>query len=367
MLLRTTAKAGHRDTRATNRWLVLQSLVRSDGSSRADLARATGLTPSTVSDLVEALLDGGLAEELGRGPVKIGKPATLVGLNVSSRHVISVDLSNSGVLQAAAIDLGGKISHRVEREFRGATGEAAVALTEEAIADVISATSGPLLGIGVGTPGVVTPTGTVVEADILGWFDLNLARRLHDRFDLPVTVSNDASTAALAEYSYAETASQNLIVIKIGDGVGAGIILNGRQYHGESFAAGEIGHIVVDDEGPLCGCGSRGCLETFLSVPRLRAAIAASDNPSSVASLAGRQLGLALTGAVSVLDIHDIVISASGLPLQDELCRAVLATLRERTLASLAQSLTLRSSDLGDDVMLLGANVLVLSQELGVA
>ena len=367
MLLRATAKAGHQDMRAANRRLVLQLLFRSDGHSRADLARATGLTPATVSDLVAALLDEGLAEELGRGPAKVGKPSALVGLNVSSQHVIGVDLSNSRVMQSAAMDLGGKISHRVEREFCGVTGEAAVALTEEAIDDVISATSGPILGIGVGTPGVVTPTGTVVEADALGWFDLNLARRLHDRFDLPVSVSNDASVAALAEYSYAETSGQNLIVVKIGNGVGAGIILNGQQYYGESFAAGEIGHIVVDDEGPLCGCGNHGCLETFLSVPLLQAAIAVGNDPSSVASLAGRQLGLALTGAVSVLDIHDIVITGTGLPLQDELCRAALATLRARTLASLARSLTLRSSDLGDDVILLGTNAHVLSQELGVA
>ena len=367
MLLRATAKMGHQDTRAANRRLVLQLLFRADGCSRADLARATGLTPATVSDLVAALLDEGLAQELGRGPAKVGKPSTLVGLNASSRHVISVDLSNSGVIQGAAIDLGGTIGYRVERDCRGATGEAAVALTEEVIDDVMSATPGALLGIGVGTPGVVTPTGAVVRAEVLGWYDLNLARRLHGRFDLPVSVSNDASAAALAEYSYAETSSQNLIVIKIGNGVGAGIILNGQLHYGESFAAGEIGHTVVDDEGPLCLCGNYGCLDTFLTVPLLQTAIAAGDDPSSVASFAGRQLGLALTGAVSVLDIHDIVVTGTGLPLQDELCRATLATLRRRSLNRLNESISVRSSDLGDDVILLGANVLVLSQELGVA
>ena len=367
MLLRVVEKAGQQDTRATNRRLVLQSLFRSDGCSRADLARLTGLTPATVSDLVAALLAEGLAEELGRGPAKVGKPSTLVGLDVSSRYVISADLSNSSVLRAAAIDLAGKISHRVERESRGVTGEAAVALAEEAIADVISATSGPLLGIGVGTPGVVTPTGTVVEADTLGWFDLPLARRLQNRFDLPVSVSNDANAVALAEYSYAAESSHNLMAIKIGDGVGAGIIVNGQQHHGESFSVGEIGHIVVDDDGPLCRCGHHGCLQTFLSVPLLQAAIAAGADPDSVASAAGRRLGLALAAAVSVLDIHDVVVSGFGLPRPDQLCRAALATVRARTLASLGKMVTVRPSDLGDDVILLGANVLVLSQELGVA
>ena len=367
MSLRVVAKTGHQDTRANNRRLVLQSLFRSDGISRADLARLTGLTPATVSDLVAALLAEGLVEELGRGPAKVGKPSTLVGLNVSSRYVISADLSNSSVLRTAAIDLGGKISYRAERGSRGITGEAAVALTEEAIADVISAAPGPLLGIGVGTPGIVTPTGTVVEADTLDWFDLHLARRLQNRFNLPVSVSNDANAAALAEYSYSAESSKSLMAIKIGDGVGAGIIVNGQQHYGESFSAGEIGHIVVDDDGPQCRCGHYGCLETFLSVPLLEAAIAAGDDPDSVASVAGRQLGLALTAAVSVLDIHDVVVSGFGLPRQDQLCRAALATLRARTLASLGKSVTVRPSDLGDDVILLGATVLVLSQELGVA
>ena len=367
VLLRVVEKTGHRDTRANNRRLVLQSLFRSAGSSRADLARLTGLTPATVSDLVAALLAEGLAEELGRGPAKVGKPSTLVGLNVSSRYVISADLSDSSVLRTAAIDLAGKIVHRVERRFRGITGEAAVALTEEAIADVISIAPGPLLGIGVGMPGVVTPTGTVVEADALGWFDLHLARRLQNRFDLPVSVSNDANAAALAEYSYAMESSRNLMAIKIGDGVGAGIIVNGQQYYGESFSAGEIGHVVVVDDGPPCRCGHHGCLETFLSVPLLRAAIAAGQDPDRVASAAGHRLGLALTTAVSVLDIHDVVVSASGLPRQDRLCRAALATLRARTLTRLGKSVTMRPSDLGDDVILLGANVLVLNQELGVA
>ena len=366
-MLRVAAKTGHQDTRAANRRLVLQSLLRSDGSSRADLARLTGLTPATISDLVAVLLGEGLAVELGRGPSKVGKPSTLVGLNVSSRYVISADLSNSSVLRAAAIDLGGEIRHRVERESRGVTGEAAVALAEDAIADVISAAPGPLLGIGVGTPGVVTPTGTVVEADTLGWFDLHLARRLQSRFDLPVSVSNDANAAALAEYSYAARSSENLMAIKIGDGVGAGIIVNGHQHFGESFSAGEIGHIVVDNDGPQCRCGHYGCLEMFLSVPLIQAAIAAGDDPDSVAAAAGRRLGLALATAVSVLDIHDVVVSGSGLPRQDQLCQAALATVRARTLAGLGESVTVRPSDLGDDVILLGANVLVLSQELGVA
>ena len=366
MLLRVEAKAGHQDTRSTNRRLVLQALFRTNGRSRADLARTTGLAPATVSALVADLLDEGLAEELGRGPAKVGKPSQLLGLRARARNIICVDLSDSSVLRAAVIDLAGEIIYRVEHPFAGVTGESAVALTEEAIAEAIAAAPAPLLGIGIGTPGVVTPNGTVVEASNFRWLGLNVAQRLNSRFGHAVRISNDANAAALAEYSYGSI-SHNLMVIKIGSGVGCGIVLNGQQYFGESCAAGEIGHIAVEDDGPQCPCGNRGCLETFVSAPLLSAAITAGEDPQEVVEAAGRRLGLALAGAVSVLDIHDIVVSGYELPLPDKLCRAALDSLRTRTLPGLGRAVNLRPSNLGADLVLLGVSVLVLSQELGVA
>lgn len=366
MSLRVDAKAGHRDTRATNRRLVLQSLFRSEGRSRADLARQTGLTPATVSDLVAGLLDEGLAEVLGRGPAKVGKPSTLLKLNERSRSIVAVDLSDSSILRAAVMDLAGEVLHRVHREFRGVTGENAVVVTEQAIAEAISVAPGPLLGVGVGTPGIVTPGGVVVEAHIPGWVDLDLAQRLSDTFGLPVRISNDANAAALAEFSSGDTTRQNLMVVKIGSGVGAGLVINGQQYFGERFAAGEIGHIAVRDDGPLCRCGNRGCLEAFVSVPLLRAALEAGEDPERVVAAAGQILGLALAGPVSALDIHHVVVAETGLPLQDELCRAALASLRARILPVLGRSVNLRPSNLGSDLILLGVSALVLSQELGV-
>ncbi len=366
MPLRVEAKAGQQDTRSTNRRLVLQALLRSNGLSRADLVRMTGLAPATVSALVADLLAEGLAEELGRGPAKVGKPSQLVGLNARSRNIVCVDLSDSSVLRAAVIDLAGEIIHRIEHPFHGVTGERALAMTEEAVAEAISAAPTRLLGIGIGTPGVVTPDGTVVEASNFRWLGLDVAKRLNDRFGHAVRISNDANAAALAEFSYGSI-SHNLMVIKIGSGVGSGIVLNGQQYYGEGFAAGEIGHITVEDDGPRCSCGNRGCLETLVSAPRLAAAIAAGEDPHQVVADAGRRLGLALAGAVSVLDIHDIVVSGYEVPLPDELCRAALASLRARTLPGLGRSVNLRPSNLGADLVLLGVSVLVLSQELGVA
>ena len=364
MSLRVAAKAGRQDTRATNRRLVLQSLLRSEGLSRADLAAVTKLTPATVSQLVGILIGDGLVEELGPGPVKVGRPATLVGVKADARFTVCVDLSDASVFRAAVVDLMGGIGRRVEVPLGDAGGEDAVELVEEIVADSIAATKGPLLGIGVGTPGVVTVDGIVLEADNLRWFDLGLAERLNRRFGLPVSVANDANSAALAEYSYAAT-TQNLMVVRIGRGVGAGIIVNGQQHRGEGQAAGEIGHVVVDVTGPPCRCGNRGCLETFVSVLRVEAALAAGD--VTAVETAGRYLGAALASGVSMLDVHDVVIAGAGPLWEEELCTIALAELRRRTLSRLGEAVMLRPSKLGGDVVLLGANVLVLSQELGVA
>ena len=366
MLLRVETKTGHQDTRNANRRLVLQALLRSDGHSRADLTRMTGLAPATVSALVSGLLDEGLAEELGRGPVKVGKPSRLLGLNAGARSIVCVDVGDSSVLRAAAVDLAGEVLYRVERRFGGVTGEAAVVMTEEAVATAMASAPAPLLGIGVGTPGLVAPDGTVVEASNLGWSGLGLARRLAARFGHAVWVSNDANAAALAEFSYGP-ACQSLLSVRIGSGVGAGIVLNGQLHLGESFAAGEIGHMAVEDDGPVCRCGNRGCLETFVAVPRLSAAVAAGDDARRAVASAGRRLGLALAGAVSVLDIHDVVVSGSALPLPDVFCAAAAEALRAHTLSGAGRCIDLRPSGLGADTVLLGVSVLVLSQELGVA
>lgn len=364
MTLRVSAKASRQDSRTTNRRLVLQSLFRSEGLSRANLAAATKLTPATVSYIVGELLEDGLVEEIGRGPVKIGRPSTLVGVKADARFTVCADLSDSTVFRASVFDLRGGVVRRSETPISSSTGAYAVRRVEEVIAESVAAAPGPLLGIGIGTPGVVTVGGVVVEADNLGWFNVDLAERLSRRFALPVSVANDANAAALAEYSYAGT-TQNLMAIMVGRGLGAGLIINGQQHYGESETAGEIGHVVVDVEGPQCRCGNRGCLETFVSPSRIEEALA--DGDAAALEAAGRHLGTVLATAVSMLDVHDVVVAGAAPLWEEDLCRVAALELSSRTLSRLSEAVTVRPSKLGGDVVLLGANALVLSQELGVA
>ena len=135
----------------------------------------------------------------------------------------------------------------------------------------------PVLGIGIGTPGLVDRDGTVRTAPNLGWTDVPLRRLVAEATGLPVRVTNDSDAATQAELS-ASPASEDMVLVHVGRGVGCGIVTGGRRVAGAHHAAGEIGHVTVGtDGGEDCPCGKRGCLETWLSIPRLRAALDTPD------------------------------------------------------------------------------------------
>jgi predicted NBD/HSP70 family sugar kinase len=217
---------------------------------------------------------------------------------------------------------------------------------------------------------VVDPSGEVVEAANLGWHDLPLSHQLSAALDLPVHVVNDANAATLGEYAFGDESTDNLLLVKVGKGVGAGLLIDGRLFTGDRFAAGEIGHVTVDERGELCACGRRGCLETAIAVPRLRRRLAEAPDERSrhrVLEAAGRRLGLALATVVSALNLDDVVLSGPADVLSEPFRAAALATIRRRTIASVGEHVSLRYDSLGDDDVLLGAAVLVRSAELGVA
>ena len=361
-------KAVPGDARRHNRALVLRTLFRTGSMSRADLARATSLTRVTTSDLAAELLAEGLIEELGtRTDQGVGKPAILLGVVRRSRLTVTLDLSDDEVFRAALVDLAGSVlDHRaVKRE--GRTGDEAVALATELAADLAAAADRPLLGVGVGSPGVVDPAGTVLEAPNLGWHDLDLAARLGAGLDAPIHVANDANAAALAELSLGEHADRSLLCIKVGQGVGAGVVLDGHLVVGDRFAAGEIGHVVVDPDGEPCACGLRGCLETVIATPRLRERLDAADDADQVLTGAGRRLGEALAAVVSTLNLREVVLSGPVDLLDERFRDAALDTIRSRTLPAVGNNVEVRPTALGEDDVHLGAARLVLDRELGVA
>jgi predicted NBD/HSP70 family sugar kinase len=365
--LRPRGKLLQEDTRRHHRSLLLQQLFREGPASRADLARSTGLTRVTVSDLVGELVGEGLVEELGApAGSRVGKPPTLVGLASDASHIIAIDLSATDRTTGAVLNLNGRVRARHALPLDGATGPEAVAVVHRLATELIEMTDRPVLGVGVGSPGVVDPDGHVIDAPNLAWTDVPLASHLARILELPVFVANDANTAALGEYTFGETGDGGLMVLRVGTGVGAGLVLEGSLLHGHGSAAGEIGHVVVDPEGEICACSRRGCLETVLAVPRLRRRVADGDAASALARV-GEQLGTALAPVVGTLNLHEVVLSGPPELLDGPLLGAADRVIRERTMPVSSDDLVVRTSTLGEDVVLVGAAVLVLVNRLGVS
>jgi predicted NBD/HSP70 family sugar kinase len=385
-------KATHQQTKDHNSRLVLRTIFNAGQVSRAEAARLTGLTRPTVSTIVAGLLESNLVEETGQGPSAGGKRPTLLSVKEDGRRLLAVDLSGA-VLRGAILNLRGEIETRVELPAEPLRGEALLARVYELIDELAAPAAAPLLGIGVATPGLVDPHGgMVLRAVNLGWVNLPLRDLLEKRFGHPVHVANDSHMAALAEHTYGGPFdSDNLIVIRVGRGIGAGILLGGQPFYGDGFGAGEIGHVVVDPDGALCTCGNRGCLEMTSSVTAMLrrwacaavpageapgwrefvAAVAAHDPDAvDVAVYAGRHLGAAVAHLVGAYNIHNVVLAGRVTELNGVLLEAAVAEMHQRVLPSMAAGTQLHFTSLGPsrtaDIITLGCSALLLHRELGV-
>lgn len=353
--------------RTHNRALVLQMLFHHGAMSRADLSRVTGLTRVTISDLVaELIADGFIAEKGVREVSRPGKPAILVDLDHDGHRIISLDLSGHDTLTGGILGLDGSIKVRRETPRPGVGGDTVSTIVRFAQGLVADAQA-PVLGVGVGSPGVVDDAGVVLTAPNLGLVGFDLKTALRDALNVPVVVANDANAAVLAEFTFGR-AGDDVILVKVGRGVGSGLLAGGRPLIGSRFAAGEIGHVTVaTDGGPVCSCGKVGCLEAWIAVPALTARIAASGDRDSVLRDAGERLGIALAPVVGALDLSEVILSGPPELLDGVFATAAVETLRTRTLAKVHEGIRVRMTEQGQDIVLRGAAVMVLSGQLGVS
>lgn len=309
--------------RVANRSQVLDLLGRSAPVSRAELAQRTGLSRSTVSSIVQELLaseqivettGAALARGGGRPPSLLtisGSPGTLIGVDIGHRHV-----------RVAVADLAAKplIDHEIRLDVDNSAVETidrAAALVRECLAEVgIDPRTDRVLGVGMGIPGPVDPHSGIVVSPILGnWMDLAPGEELARRIGLPVQIENDANLGALAEVEYGAARDvDDVIYVKASSGIGAGLVLAGKLYRGITGIAGEIGHVRFEDNGPICRCGNRGCLEKAFGGSRLVELLQpAYDETLTVERL----LELAKEGDIRVNRILDDAGRAVGRVLAD--------------------------------------------------
>ena len=389
-------KATHQKTKEHNTTLVLQTIYHSDQFSRADIARATSLTRTTVSEIVAELLETGLVTETGVGHASVGKPPTFVSFNADAKQLICVDLGEDE-FRGAVVNLKGDVLHRHSLPLEARMGDAALQLVHRLVEGLWSLVDAPILGIGIGTPGPVNPaTGIVHQAVNRDWVNLDLKEILGSRFKVPIHIANDSHVAALAEGAYGgHGRTPSLVLIKVGEGVGSGIVLEGELHTGDGFSAGEIGHLCVERDGLPCSCGNLGCLETVASTPSLirhikEQARRAQDTPFGRAILArgaslevlrdlsasgdllaralvmdlGASLGVVAASLAGVLNVHRIVLSGTPVLFGEPLLEAMRAEIRARILPEQAKETQVAFSSIGPDLVLQGACALVLRHEL---
>jgi predicted NBD/HSP70 family sugar kinase len=390
MATSTGSRAGSLSSlREFNRLRIVDFLRTNGTASRAELARRTGLSRSTVSTLVADLQRRGLVvEKVGEfaGEGQPGRPAALLELEPSAAAAVGVDFDHDKV-RVAVSDLSRSVlaeasaPHDVDHDSAGALDLAAQLVQQ--VLDEAKVAPDRLLGVGIALAGPIDHDKRALHpsAVLPGWAEVDAAGELERRLDAPAYVDNDANLGALAEVTLGAGRNARFAAyVSISSGIGAGIIVDGRPYRGHRGTAGEVGHVVVDPQGPICRCGNRGCLETLASGPALLRLVQASrTEPMTVKGMidlardgdagcrraiadAGSAVGGVVAGLVNLFSPEMVVVGGDLGEAGDLLLDSLREAVRRDALPAAASELKVVAGELGERANLLGALALVLMQ-----
>lgn len=380
--------------------MVFRLLRELPETTRTDIVARTGLSKATVSETISQLLATGLVAEVGKWPPGRGRRQILLNLRPESRLVVGAEFNKQGC-QAVLSDLrAGPIIH-IGRGFSSTDPEVFVTALEGCVAELLPDARAPVLGIGIGVPGVVNAASRNVAVSVpFNWRNVPIAQMIEGRTGLPTTIANRAKAAALGEYWQGSgkypAGRKHLAYITVGAGIVAGFVIDGELYNGHVGAAGELGHTTVDPTGPLCGCGNHGCLYMFASESAIIRYVEESharlpdqvrlsqpplpvDRPLTMADLgdalrdghpvvigslerAARYLGIAIGNLINIMNPSHVVIGGSVAAFGDPLLIPLRAEIHRRSLWQAHKQLDITPSVLGEKVGPIGAAALFLSR-----
>jgi predicted NBD/HSP70 family sugar kinase len=376
--------------RRLNRLRVIRALRDEGQISRAEIARRTGLSRSTVSSLVADLqADGLVVERPEPGSAygaQGGRPPILLSFDASAGAAVGIDFGHSH-LRVAVSDLASTIlaerTQPLDTDHDAQEGlDAAAELVAEALSDA-GVDRGAVIGAGMGLPGPIESGDGVVgtSAILPGWIGMTAEAEMRRRLEIPVMVDNDANLGALAEAAFgAGRDAGDLIYLKVSSGIGAGLILNGRLYRGSGGLAGELGHVLVDPDGIVCRCGNRGCLETVAATgalidllrrshgeeitvqAMLEAARVGDVGCRRVIHDAGRALGQVVATLMNILNPELLVVGGDLAQAGDVLLDGVRESVARAALPEASRGAEVVAGVLGDRAQVLGALALVVSE-----
>lgn len=372
--------------KSVNKSIILNKIRISEPISRAQIAKETSLTPPTVSSIVKELIEQGLVRESELGHSNGGRKPTLLHINTNSMFVIGVDAGPERV-ECILTDLTGKIYEKtITLLLKPLTKEGFLTTLKAGIEKVLQQSSidkEKIIGIGIAMHGVVDiETGTSIVAPILNLRHIPIKDYLESEFHLLVKVENDARAMALGESWFGGIEdAESTVAVNIGRGVGAGLVINGKLYHGADGIAGEFGHMTIDINGNVCECGNRGCLQsivsgeaiaergrTYLNVPageltgRDIFELAEKGNEVCISLLqdTGRIIGIGLTNLIHLINPSKIVLGGGVMNSEKYIMPPLLEEIEKRILTKEAKNSSVTVSKLGHDATLLGAVSLIL-------
>lgn len=365
--------------------------------SRSEIVGKTNLTAATVSRIVSKLIKFNLVTETGYGESNGGRKPVLLELNPNSVLTIGIDIEIDEI-KGLIIDLNGNILSKYALAIRDNTEKSYILNKVITIIDKILAEKNyrkKVIGIGIGMHGLVDYNrGISIYPPAFGWSEVPVAEIIKSKFDIPVIVENNVRSLALAEnwFGVGKTL-KNFICLKVGSGIGSGIFTDGHLYRGACNSAGEIGHIMVDEEGPLCTCGNYGCLESMASnhaivkrtVKALKQGAVSEINDILANNLdeinekiiflaaqrgdhlarhiledTGRYLGIGIANLINILNPEAVIISGDIVMAGNFVLDSLRSTVHNRALEYPVRNVKIINSELNKEGVAIGAAVLIM-------
>ena len=370
--------------KALNRNLILNLIRRQGPLSRTQLTEISGLSVGAISQITNDLLVEGWINEVGESDSTGGRRQVLLRLNPDAGYVVGLKLMEDRVV-CAATDLETQVLHYFDAPLAGGHDPRAVSNSIAATVDQTIRLAGVprerVFGVGIGLAGVINcQSGVVHYSPFFRWQDVPLAAMLAERLGLPIYLENDVNTLTITEQLFGPGHDvPNFVVMTVGRGIGMGMVLNHQLYQGEQGGVGELGHITLDPDGPLCACGKRGCLEALAADAAVLRAFQGADGEGDLADViraaeagdpraqdalarSGHYLGLGLAAIVNMLCPSLIIVSGEGVSAGTYRLEPMLATMRAHTIHGLLQNVEIMVRPTDDQTWARGAAGLVVGK-----
>ncbi|MCA0756103.1 ROK family protein [Paenibacillus sp. N4] len=363
-----------------NTSIVLDAVLKHAPLSRAQISELTGLNKATVSSLVQDLIDNHFVLEIGPGQSSGGRKPVMLLFNGKAGYAIGIDLGVN-YIRGLLVDLEGGVAREYQQVLKRQDAGFAIEQLEQCIETLLrDAPESPygVVGIGIGVPGIVDGSGTILFAPNLKWRNIELQKHLEERTGLPVTIDNEANAGAQGEQKYgAGRGIANQIYVSVGIGIGTGIILNKELYKGASGFSGELGHLSIEYNGKPCSCGNQGCWELYASEHALLSSAsplgcesledvlqAAAEGDEKIIGLirsTGDFLGAGIANIVNVFNPNVVILGNRMSRLAQWLEPAIQEAVDRRALQYHRERMRILFAELGEQSAVRGAAYYAIS------